>query len=855
MPDVFVPANEWEGEFPEDAEIVSPEELQRRFARGELILTSTAKIEATFAEQQAQYEADVAALAGFAGGSEALQDLLTQAAERTEFESERTIELEDGSTFLVNGIGNMLRSVVEAQELSQSVENALDNYDFAYMLLPEELRSGLPTPQSLAGSTLDEVRDALAELDALLTTSFTFQDVRQEDEPFWPSDLEAAYLRPGIGTDRSASCASPTGYVAGFWFPLKEFISPVKDQANRGTCWAFTSIGAIESRERVQNDRSVNLSEQFLVHKVKVDWASSDYNDGYRSAGAVTGAANRGQTMMYETQWTYNPSHNRVGGGDVAAAYAGSCDPYGTGPNGGSCSDTAHQSPRVCAHGAVKVCGFVNFGYSGGIPSTGALQVWGHGERFDLARLRLLLDQGHVLMAGFFVHAGFFEAERGVVTDFSRTYRDEQGNLVGGSAGGHEALIVGFIPNSALRRPGGPTPNIPGGGYFILQNSWGCGAGDGGFYYLPAKYVQDNFTELSILAFDSRRGSNWRESQAVPGGLPNIRIDDRVVDVDVRVETNLGDFFYISHPVARSVHLRATHSVDGLLYNGTWSIDPESIIPSRLWHTFGKVGSGEVRLEVTYNGRVARHGFTVRAVNTPPTAGFSRALYAYVGEPYPVGADLYDKNEPDQLHMCSTARWSVGPGHTVSPSTGCLTTVTFSQTGSHALTLSVTDRDGATTTETTNVDVLPAPANPYPRITDPGVFAILTNDVVGCFHSRRQNGTTIDLRQWGCNVNPMLPLPRRHYATISVENPSGETLSYDWRLFMKLDHAGAQWQLYDSAIGSSSSSFPLRDLNRVTAHTADCYVNVTVNAPQPGRSKTQTVWTGRCIATFGTNPR
>ena len=33
--------------------------------------------------------------------------------------------------------------------------------------------------------------------------------------------------------------------VARYWFPLKYFISPVKNQGGRGTCWAFTAISAM----------------------------------------------------------------------------------------------------------------------------------------------------------------------------------------------------------------------------------------------------------------------------------------------------------------------------------------------------------------------------------------------------------------------------------------------------------------------------------------------------------------------------------------------------------------------------------------------------------------------------------
>src|SRR5690606_31286460 len=126
---------------------------------------------------------------------------------------------------------------------------------------------------------------------------------------------------------------------------LKNFISPMKSQGNRGTCWAFTAIGAVESRERVQNANPVNLSEQFFVNKVKEDWDESEYTDGYNSVRALNLAVVEGQALPGEGGWTYNTSPNRPLIPDgTAAAYANSCNPYGTGPNAGSCSDSSHQS-------------------------------------------------------------------------------------------------------------------------------------------------------------------------------------------------------------------------------------------------------------------------------------------------------------------------------------------------------------------------------------------------------------------------------------------------------------------------------------------------------------------------------
>ncbi|NJK46511.1 MAG: hypothetical protein HC933_21710, partial [Pleurocapsa sp. SU_196_0] len=78
---------------------------------------------------------------------------------------------------------------------------------------------------------------------------------------------------PGNGMQSSTPCpVSDTGLFKNLHWPLKSFITPIRDQGRRGTCWAFTAIAALESRQRVQQDQTVNLSEQFLVNKVKLEW-------------------------------------------------------------------------------------------------------------------------------------------------------------------------------------------------------------------------------------------------------------------------------------------------------------------------------------------------------------------------------------------------------------------------------------------------------------------------------------------------------------------------------------------------------------------------------------------------------
>ena len=51
--------------------------------------------------------------------------------------------------------------------------------------------------------------------------------------------------------------------------------------------------------------------------------------------------------------------------------------------------------------------------------------------------------------------------------------------------GGHAWCIVGYQDEAS----------VPGGGYFIVRNSWGTGWGDRGFAYASNDYARDAFTE------------------------------------------------------------------------------------------------------------------------------------------------------------------------------------------------------------------------------------------------------------------------------------------------------------------------------------------------------------------------
>lgn len=55
----------------------------------------------------------------------------------------------------------------------------------------------------------------------------------------------------------------------------KGAITPVKDQKSCGSCWAFSSTGALEAQRFIKDNVTVQLSEQNLVDCVEENWGCS----------------------------------------------------------------------------------------------------------------------------------------------------------------------------------------------------------------------------------------------------------------------------------------------------------------------------------------------------------------------------------------------------------------------------------------------------------------------------------------------------------------------------------------------------------------------------------------------------
>ncbi len=884
---VFTDANAWTGGTG-GARIITAAEFERQVNSGEIQLDTLDKRQARFDAAQAKTKANLAFLTAIPD-AEKSPDVKALLAAQVELPTMPDgnyvlpVQQNDGSKVNVVTLGTpaMAALLVDTYKRADSVGNQLDAYRLGYEAAPEAIRANLPAPDGVAGQGMAAVLAARDALDTALAALDNLDGVKEEAGTSTASGLSAQAVRTDVG-DQGTDCPrQPGGIYRNFSWPLKAFQSTIKQQGMRGTCWAFAAVAALESRDRVIFDQASNLSEQFLVNKVKREWGADDYNDGGGAEFTLNSAVDNNFLIPWEQYWPYNPAYGRpatafqnddpktpvneqVAG--TMASYKGACGPGTSGADTllytWSCSETAHQSPFICAAaGNNNFCGYFTMtapANASGSFADRTIGMWNNQwaslsansrlKKFPLAELRSALASGYSLLASFGVFQGFDAASNGAATN---GFVSDFSNM--GARGGHVALFVGYIDNTTLHRrlPNAPTDQ---NGYFVLKNSWGC-SGDGGYYYVPVDYVTQYFSDLSVLRLSSQRGEDWNRQQKTPDvqNSPDIQIKANPARVDLRVETDLAQFFKVTRPNVSSVTLNVTSDRDGALYSGPWSTDTGALFGSSLKYSFATPGTRTLTLVATNNGLDSTASFVVNVVNTPPTITLSSSGTPRLGEPYPITALITDINEATASVLCANTVWSVDAPDVPSSATGCAQTVRFGTTGSREVRVTTQDSDGATASQTLTLNVQPPPANPYPRIVSAGVYSRDyrpvppgTVPISRCIDNAALGGQLIDLRQEGC-TNGILTKPR-HFARVVVENPQNEALTYDWKLYVT-NRAGTSL-LY----GGTTASFDLyspggsEHPNNVVTDT--CRIELTVGAPEASRSKSLTVWTGKCTYEF-----
>lgn len=358
------------------------------------------------------------------------------------------------------------------------------------------------------------------------------------------ADLTNAGAETGEGakTDQYAvGCnpvANPRGLITNINWPLKPHITSVKDQRNRGTCTAFGAVGTVETAVSVKYGVKVNLSEQDLYKKQKLDWNPNIfddyYDDGYFPPFGMLFQLVTGYVFPFEKDWNYNPSNQRLKD-DTLRKLTLSCVNY----NGISCSDTNHQATKKCykirtteiEEVVSEVCEFAE-----GIPFLGIIAGWfchavttiievvketqvciyetnvAGTSRFKTASFVLVWDP--VFNTDIALAKWFLSQKKSLIFCFTvpdswgtgqHSTADGIGYVVFNAneptpkdAGGHCVQVVGHVDNDKIPAALNIAPGA-GGGYFIVKNSWGRCFGDMGFAYLPYSWVDKWGTEMIAI--------------------------------------------------------------------------------------------------------------------------------------------------------------------------------------------------------------------------------------------------------------------------------------------------------------------------------------------------------------------
>jgi C1A family cysteine protease len=200
--------------------------------------------------------------------------------------------------------------------------------------------------------------------DADDSVKFTFNSVDQFKENFTLPSQEAQAVTP----EARSSTTPDLGLPVAFNWCGQNGCTPVRNQGNCGSCWAFATVGPLESLIKINDGVTVDLSEQYLVSCNSEGWGcdggfwAHDYHQWKMVSGEYeAGAVLEGGFPYQAADVACNPPHDKA---YQIASWAYVC-------GSSNCTPTTDQLKQaIYNHGPLSVSVCVNTAfqnYTGGV--------------------------------------------------------------------------------------------------------------------------------------------------------------------------------------------------------------------------------------------------------------------------------------------------------------------------------------------------------------------------------------------------------------------------------------------------------------------------------------------------------